>query len=85
MNSAAPVTRMFLPLRFILFVFIIEFKLFRIYGLQFTVDEFTVTLLISLDCGEIAVNTLGNLTTGVVHPDRLLLKMHLLELSDYSL
>jgi hypothetical protein len=28
-----------------------------------------VTLLISLDCGEIAINTLGNLTTEVVHPD----------------
>ena len=28
-----------------------------------------VALLISLDCGEKAVNTLENLTTGVVHPD----------------
>ena len=28
-----------------------------------------VTLLISLDCGEIAINTLGNLTTEVVRPD----------------
>lgn len=41
--------------------------LFTVY--KFTVDEFTVTLLISLDCGEIAVNTLGNLTTEVFHPD----------------
>lgn len=40
-----------------------------ILNLKFTVYEFTVTLLISLDCGEIAVNTLGNLTTEVFHPN----------------
>ena len=40
-----------------------------IINLKFTVYEFMVTLLISLDCGEIAVNTLGNLTTEVFHPD----------------
>ena len=33
MNPAAPVTKMVLPLRSILFVFIIEFKLFMVYGL----------------------------------------------------
>ena len=40
-----------------------------IINLEFTVYEFMVTLLISLDYGEIAINTLGNLSTEVVRPD----------------